>query len=165
MSIWMESNVYTKSSISRSWDDLSFSQGLFTRILSTRPSIMRPRLMSFGGGEHHLSVFSSYIFLQHVSAFSVSSAHILAYQSRRSAKSPLKWSHRIWQLCEWNKDFLCVFTCHRVSSGLSEQKKKRSAHFSRSARMCERQFQTSDRVMDEGSEGHQSSAELSHSSS
>lgn len=119
----------------------------------------------FRGGEHHLSVFSSYIFLQHVSAFSVSSAHILAYQSRRSAKSLLKWSHRIWQLCEWNKDFLCVFTCHRVSSGLSEQKKKRSAHFSRSARMCERQFQTSDRVMDEGSEGHQSSAELSHSSS
>lgn len=124
MSIWMESNVYTKSSISRSCHDLSFSQGLFTRIMSTRPSIMRPRLMSFGGGEHHLSVFSSYIFLQHVSAFSVSSAHILAYQSQRSAKSPLKWSHRIWQLCEWNKDFLCVFTCHRVSPGLSEQKKK-----------------------------------------
>lgn len=46
----MESNVYTKSSISRSCHDLSFSQGLFTRILSTRPSIMRPRLMSFGGG-------------------------------------------------------------------------------------------------------------------
>lgn len=46
----MESNVYTKSSISRSCHDLSFSQGLFTRIMSTRPSIMRPRLMSFGGG-------------------------------------------------------------------------------------------------------------------
>lgn len=123
----------------------------------------------FRGGTHHLSVFSDYIFLQHVSVCSVSSAHILAYQSQRSTKSPLKWSHRIWQLCKWNKDF-CASSPAIVSplgyqNKKTKKKMKRSAHFSRSARMCERQFQTSDRVMDEGSEGHQSSAELSHSSS
>lgn len=53
--------------------------------------------------------------------------------------------------------FLCIFAWHHGFYLLLGEKGGEPT-FSRSARTFERQFQTSDRVMDEGSGGHQSSA-------
>lgn len=167
MFIWMDSKIFRCVHL---WKTTCTGQlNIISDIQSKGVSLMRPRLMStFVLQECLLSVCSDFSFSQdcvwiwlfHCPSFfrhSVCFAPILVFQSHCRARSPLKWSQRIWRLCKWNK---IIVRPHLPQCLLSAtQTKRRSAHFYRSARTFERQFQTSDRVMDEGSEGHQSSAE------
>lgn len=112
--------------------------------------------------------FSLRMFLQHVSSFLFSTILpnffaqcilLTFWHTNHSAERARPWSGPTGSdSCASEIRFLCVFTCHCAFFQLSGQKGG-VLTFSRSARTCERQFQTSDRVMDEGSEGHQSSAE------
>lgn len=95
-----------------------------------RQGVMRPCLMF---RDCHLKYLLCVYFLQRVAAFPFPSlffltsslsayAHILAFQSQCGPRSPLKWSHGMWQLCEWNKISVRLHLPLRILSAIRTKK-------------------------------------------
>lgn len=114
----------------------------------------------------HSNIFSFFFLLTNVPTFPplpllITFAHCVFHTCWHSVHSTglnHLWSGRTGSDSWASKiRFLCIFAWHHGFYLLLGEKGGEPT-FSRSARTFERQFQTSDRVMDEGSGGHQSSA-------